>query len=502
MPETARRLRRCAAAMLAGLAVAAAAEAAVPADPRAALPIETQAEWPKPVDEALANDLDTRRPLDAAVLDAVRSMTEGMAVGAPPKVVRQDDGALTLRLTDLTVPLDGSVATVPFVEAVMSLRDRTRLAITLDMAQEIRQPDIVTRMDAPQISSVYDTDLDTMVQSRVRLSNIVTTSTDPAETGAVRIGAVTASEDLEDGGDRLDGRGDITVSGIAITDETGGGLTIGSLSGAYTLSEMDRAAYLGIAGLMALAERGGPGTISDAELMTALADLRWSGLDGTVAVSNVAVQAVDGQTVATLDMLRLAVTSANPTGTGDLRLSLTADDALVTEAGWAEIAAADPAAPLPPRELVPQDLSLTATAESLPIADLFRAGAAGAEGTADRVATVLGEAGTTLYLSDMALKAPEAAVTGNLTLKPLAATPGAAAAEGSFVVTGLDRLLAAVNAMQPTDDTRATLAALLLLKGMGEPAPEGDGLVYRVDHAPETGLTVNEVPLGAMLREE
>lgn len=481
-----------------------AAASPTPAAAEAPAPLlERAATAPMPLATALERALDPSRPLDSAVLEALRGAMAGMEVAMPPQVTRDGDSRLVMHLAAVTMEgAEGEPIEIPTLAIVAERRSADETAFVFDMARELRTPDAVIRMDKPEMTALYDSDLAAFTSSRAVVTNIVSTPTTARRAGGtLAVEAVSLIQSLDERATGLYGRGELTVSGIRMAEAGGGGLHIGRIAGSYDLNGMDAGGYRGLTDLLALVESGGDAAVPEAAVFDALAALRWQGIDGTTHVADLRLLGDGGEEMARMDGLTLSLSSANADGSGPLRLGLKARDAAITEAGWADIAANDPTAPLPPPALVPRDLSLTATLENLPIAAILRAArAADPEAVEAAVASAITEAGTRLVLTDFALAAPAAAITGELTVAPSRLVPEMVEAEGAFVLTGLERALAAVRDMPAESDGQTMLAALIMLKGMGEPAPGGDGgLIYRVAFGPDTGLTVNGLPLDTLL---
>lgn len=455
---------------------------------------------------AVAEKLDPNRPLDAELLTWLIHLDEDILTTVPPEVTRKGDDRLTIVLNEVGLPVDvEDYIVLPHLTVTLDRKDATHIALAVDMAPEILMAAGTLRMDRPKLTGLYNLDLKTTVRFDAAFTNI---RLEPfAELVAVgeavrmSIRKVTFVENIDESNAMLDGRGEFALTDLVIDDDDGFRVGIGKVSSGYTLSKIDQRGYKSLVDLFTLAEESGGEAVSPDQILTLLAALKWDGIDSTFVLSNL-VFAENDKELFKVGSVTTSFGAANAGGKGSATVALSASGVTLTDAGWADMVAENPDAAAMPQDLVPQDIALKLTLENLPYAELLRA-TVGKEGprAEQAISAVLVDHGTRLVASDMALKAPKAAVGGDITVGPITGFSEPPRVDGSLTVHGLDVVLAAVKKVQqPSEDLRQLLSMLLVLNGIGEKMPAGDGLLYRVAYPPGGSVMVNDIPLESLAK--
>lgn len=486
---------------------------AAPADPATATATaaepepEQVPEWPKPLAEALAAALDPARPLDALALQGLEDTDGAVLVGAAPQVERDGDDELAVKLTDLAFELDdGDYGVLPYLTLTLERTDASHVAFDVDVADTMDFSDAVLTMDKPKVKGVYNTELQTAGAVDVAFTGIAVAPKkdvlpEGEAAGSMTIKSITLTQDIKDG-PLLDGSGTFALTDLVVDDGEGARVAIGGITSDFSMSKLDKQGYKGLVEFISLAEQPGRPVVSADQLLVMLATLKWAGLDTSVSINDVSI-AKDGEEFGKAGTISAAFGASNDGGKGAMALSVKAGGIALTEAGRADMVAENPDAAAVPAELMPQDLSFTLTLQNLPYADLFKAGV-GAQNEGQALAAmgaVVQQHNAHLVISDLALKAPQASLTGGMTVTPVLGLVAPPKADGALTVVGLDRILGAIKKVpEPSQELKQLMAVLLVLNGMGEQPAEGEGKIYRIAYVPGGSPTINDIPLENLMQ--
>ncbi|WP_404379594.1 hypothetical protein [Caenispirillum salinarum] len=508
------RLADAEAALSPAMREALGAVAAGPAAQPAPTPEAGAGNWPQPLQAALLQALGADHAMDRPITELLRifSGDTPVHVGAPPQVERGTGGRVTVTLDAviLGAGTDGA-AEVDFIRIALTPEGDRHLAAVVTMAPGVRFDGGMIVMDAPRVEGLFNTDLKVYSRYVAEAKNLRAFETVTDAGGAahpvevMRLDSVEVTQDLDDSQPTVSGTGGFIVQGLVAVPE-------GPIDGAAERFALDRAAltmnldgldwnsYMVLSDMAAMTGLTGEEPSDDA-VAALFAAMDWASAGVDLSLEGAAVSS-HGTLIARGDALSLTLSADNDGGTGDMLLSLTGRGIGPTEAGWLMARAEEDSLSALPVGAVPTDAHLTLRLRSVPYGGLLQAAQQETAGTRRRAAEqAVAEAAPEVVLEALRLDAPEARLTGSGTVTDISLAGLPPTASGTFELAGLDMLIRHFKELAPArPDLEELLPVLVVLKGLGRApgTPGTDTLVYDLSFSPQTGPTVNDVPLGAL----